>query len=607
VKAALSRLALEVKERSKGADYSGDYFISTLRALSRLKGTAHAEVRMQCVKDCLLYFYATGRLKEALEASDQLRNLASVSASRPWTRVADTFAGILSADMGDVAEAVVHYSRALAEAISLEDLDAQISVLVNLGSALNYGGLYREAIPCFLKAVSICRVGQASHLPFKAAALSNLSQSSLALGDIKSAYASISEAISLSPEPESTVECYNRTVREFAFVRIALESNEVRSAQFRLQQCRKYSLRCGSARAKFLADIADGLCEIRVGVVERGLSLVENALNSAVTDLGPYRAEALKALVKAYDEVGRPEQALDCLRELLSYIRAVREKGILALLAQATYPLPENLPVEFGDLQLLTHKEAELRAQVAERQLVNSQVEMLERLAITADLKDESSGQHGYRVGTLCRLLALQLNFPRDVCFKIELAARLHDVGKIGVPDRILLSSKTLAEAERQFVSAHTLIGSEILSKGTVPQLAMAQDVARFHHEWWDGTGYPTRISGRRIPIHARIVALADVFDALTHGRPFSEPWPIEKAIEEVRRRSGSQFDPDITQVFVDLITSLQAEHGDLDNYLGKAGVTSPFLQARENIRKMIAQAKQNEDASSVHPEEKCI
>jgi putative two-component system response regulator len=248
----------------------------------------------------------------------------------------------------------------------------------------------------------------------------------------------------------------------------------------------------------------------------------------------------------------------------------------------------------------MTARESLLRAQVAERELQSSRIEMLERFAITADLKEEASGEHGYRVGRLASLLASALGWKRDACQSIDLAARLHDIGKIAVPDRILLNSKELQEAERHFISTHTTIGAELLAKSNIPQLRMAEEIARHHHEWWNGEGYPAKLKGKRIPIHARIVALADVFDALTHGRPFAPPWSIDKALEEIQSRKGTQFDPELTDLFLGLVAKLRKEHEDLDEYLGRAGRNSPFLQARNKIRMMLAEERENEKTATV-------
>jgi len=229
---------------------------------------------------------------------------------------------------------------------------------------------------------------------------------------------------------------------------------------------------------------------------------------------------------------------------------------------------------------------------------------MLERLAITSDIKEEDSGEHGYRVGRLCFLMGQALSWDSHINLSLEVAARLHDIGKLGVPDRILLNSLQLQEAERHFISAHTVIGAELLAKSNIPQLRMAEEIARHHHEWWNGEGYPSKLAGKRIPIHARIVAIADVFDALTHGRPFSPPWSMDRAIEEIRNRKGTQFDPELTDLFLDLIAKLRNEHADLDEYLGRAGRNSPFLQARNKIRQLLAAERENEKLATVEGNE---
>jgi len=226
---------------------------------------------------------------------------------------------------------------------------------------------------------------------------------------------------------------------------------------------------------------------------------------------------------------------------------------------------------------------------------------MLERLAITADVRDEISGEHGARVGRLSALLARQLNWSKDAIHAIELGAKLHDIGKIGVPDRILLNTRDLAAVERHFVSAHTQIGAELLGKSQFPHVKIAEEIARYHHECWDGEGYPSRLAGERIPLHARIVALADVFDALTHGRPYSPPWPFERAVDEIEQRKGRQFDPALTDVFVKMVRELHATHPNLDAFLLQGQKDTPFAQARRRITAMLEAERHGAEKASAH------
>jgi putative two-component system response regulator len=177
----------------------------------------------------------------------------------------------------------------------------------------------------------------------------------------------------------------------------------------------------------------------------------------------------------------------------------------------------------------------------------------------------------------------------------IELAARLHDIGKIGVPDAILLKPDKLNDAERQIMRTHTTVGAELLSKSNIPHMQMAEEIARSHHEWWDGTGYPGNASGSAIPLAARITAIADVFDALTHKRPYKHAWPIDTALDEIASLKGKQFDRELTDLFLVLIGKLRSAHESLDVYLGQAAMSSPFLQARSKIWETLRLSKSND------------
>lgn len=224
---------------------------------------------------------------------------------------------------------------------------------------------------------------------------------------------------------------------------------------------------------------------------------------------------------------------------------------------------------------------------------------MLERLAVTAELRDDSTGEHSYRVGKLAALLATEFGCEDETCFMIELAARLHDIGKIGVPDAILLKPDKLNASELQIMRTHTTVGAELLSKSAIPHMQMAEEIARYHHEWWDGSGYPGNLSGTAIPLAARITALADVFDALTHKRPYKIAWPIDAALDQIARLNGSQFEPQLTQLFIVLVARLRKDHIDLDSFLGQAAHGSPFLQARSRIWNALHKSHDADSAGS--------
>jgi putative two-component system response regulator len=183
-------------------------------------------------------------------------------------------------------------------------------------------------------------------------------------------------------------------------------------------------------------------------------------------------------------------------------------------------------------------------------ELQQTRLESVIRLARLAEYRDDATYEHPQRVGRTAALLAEKLGLAPDVVQSIRHAAPLHDVGKVGVPDRILLKPGRLTSAEFDLMKSHTLIGADILSVSSWPVLQMAEEIAVSHHERWDGTGYPDGRTEEDIPMSGRIVIVADNFDALTHSRPYAAAWDADKAAAEIRRQSGQHFDPQVVDAF---------------------------------------------------------
>jgi putative two-component system response regulator len=186
-------------------------------------------------------------------------------------------------------------------------------------------------------------------------------------------------------------------------------------------------------------------------------------------------------------------------------------------------------------------------------ELEETQIEILERLALAAEYRDDDTGEHTKRVGQMSAQIAQALGLSNAEVELIRRAAPLHDVGKIAIPDSILLKPGKFTPEEFELMKTHTTVGAKMLSGGRFPLLQRAEEIALTHHERWDGTGY-AGLKGESIPIAGRIVAVADVFDALTSARPYKEAWPRAKAIEEVQRQSGRQFDQSVVEVFLKVV-----------------------------------------------------
>ena len=214
--------------------------------------------------------------------------------------------------------------------------------------------------------------------------------------------------------------------------------------------------------------------------------------------------------------------------------------------------------LETRQLHLRLRRYAEdLEEKVRERtgQLAETQVEILRRLATAAEYRDDVTGEHAERVGATAALIAEEMGLGAEMTELMRQAAPLHDVGKIGIPDAILMKPGPLTPAEFQVMKAHTEIGVRILGKGNFPLLDMACEISRSHHERWDGKGYLGKI-GEEIPLSGRIVAVADAFDTITHRRPYKDAREPAEAVARIREDSGQHFDPDIVAAFLRVVES---------------------------------------------------
>ena len=245
------------------------------------------------------------------------------------------------------------------------------------------------------------------------------------------------------------------------------------------------------------------------------------------------RAEVRHAALAlgARDFVGKPFQPVEVL---------LRVRNLLEAWAARRGLLDENEALE-----------ARVRARTED--LERTQVEMLVRLARAAEFRDDESGEHVWRVARTCAQIAAALGEPPDRVEALMRAARLHDVGKIAIPDGILLKPGTLTAAEFDVVKGHCQVGHDLLSGSRSALVQLAAEIALAHHERWDGQGYPRALAGPAIPLAARVLSVADAFDALTHDRAHARAVSPEMAVAEIERGRGTQFDPTVVDAFVGL------------------------------------------------------
>ncbi|WP_435627318.1 HD-GYP domain-containing protein [Candidatus Ferrigenium straubiae] len=248
-----------------------------------------------------------------------------------------------------------------------------------------------------------------------------------------------------------------------------------------------------------------------------------------VTALGEIKDEALGFELGAADYIVKPVSP--------PIVRA-RVQAHLALSDQ-----------RYGLQQLVAERTVELEH--SNRRLEETHLIMLKQLGRASDYRDNETGKHVARVGHFSRLLGLAAGFLESRAELLMYASMMHDTGKIGVPDHILLKPGKLTDEEFEIMKRHPEIGAGIIGEHDAEVLKMARQIALGHHEKWNGKGYPYGLSGTDIPVVARIVAIADVFDALTCVRPYKRAWPIEDALALIEKEAGQHFDPELVRLFM--------------------------------------------------------
>lgn len=264
-----------------------------------------------------------------------------------------------------------------------------------------------------------------------------------------------------------------------------------------------------------------------------------------------------------------------CLTVGLAYAAACQLAFDSGTILTFTYPLAALLLGTMGGIgvsyagerlerEAVARYSAMLEDEVRRRteELRETQLEVVLRLGQAAEWRDQATAAHIGRMSALSAQLGRAAGMGEQDAEMLLHASAMHDVGKIGIPDRVLLKPGPLDPDEWEIMKTHTTIGANILSGSSSPLLRMAERIALTHHEKWDGTGYPAGLAGDQIPLEGRVCAICDVFDALTSPRPYKDAWPVELAIEKIRSQAGRHFDPRLVGLFLELTPELVAQHG---------------------------------------------
>lgn len=541
--------------------------------------------RINCLLDIASLYYHQGQSTfSAVEPAALAVMLAREVKERELLRKALTIQGVILQATNNPGDAISALSEALEIAESIGDEKGRIRVWNNLGVAFYEAALYAEARDCWDRAVRLCE-GDQQLRELKSAALANMGLACLHMKEFPTGLAYVRDAILLKPYAGNAAEMLARVLTEATHTRLLLALDRVSEAAERAEIAKELAEKAQSVRADVSAACSEGLVEVYSGFADNGLSRAMAALEKARA-VKPSLRETLLAMIQAYEKAGRPDRALAMHRELTLHVRKAQHDSIVR---HQELHLKQLANEKQFSSDLLEQRDRELQNQIAAQAIGTRQGDFLEQMAFTAEMRDDPSGEHIYRVARLAALLAKADGQGDEICEQIELAARLHDIGKVAIPDTLMQKSTPLTDGERQIIQTHASTGSDLISKSRLSYGELASEVARHHHERWDGNGYPDGISGSAIPLPARIVAVCDAYDSLTHEKPYRRALSSNEALIEIDRQKELQFDPQLVKLFIPLVQRLRAEHADLDDFLAEAAKNTALNIARQKIFDSLA------------------
>jgi putative two-component system response regulator len=432
--------------------------------------------------------------------------------------------------MGDNDRAIVTYEQALAAAEPYDRPEMVALILGNIARIRSSRSEYLPAVSLGRRAVEIAR----EHSP---SIVTNL------LADLAESYMGLADQ-------QKAAECFSEARR--VLTQMSADGSEP-----------SYSAQLGVM-------VAEGRVALRRGALDDAISVLQAALDmSERTESKEYELEINDLLATAFKRSGRFEEALERRethdeqhRQMFTHAADLRLRTLQVAHETATARhQAEIFRLRHQDLDILSGGsplEGDEPTGTPSHHL-----EAFEQLAILTEFRDSETGAHTDRVGDMAAEIAHALGKSPEWCELLRLAARLHDIGKVAVPDSVLRKTGPLTVEEYEMMKSHTSMGHRILAGNSAPLFQMAAEIAQSHHEWWDGSGYPLGISHSSIALTGRLVSIADVYDALCSKRPYKRAWlPAEAARFVVSGRAG-QFDPDVVDAFIAVVRARDPELGD--------------------------------------------
>ncbi len=528
----------------------------------------HTQIAMSLMGDARLAL-SRGAVTEAMALMSKARDAAELTNDAQLRVDAHTRAAIVFnyARRHEIALEVI----AVAEKIARESGLSQNSInktITNRAAFLLDSGFLKKSETTLLSLVSEMSTPAPSSTELTS--VCNLVYVSLLAGKTRSALQWAEKFVALQLQSTDKIDFAVITAFECWYATALAMSGRHEDAAYRLAEIRELiPLENFILQTKF--SIALGVSEVHAGMRDQGLTRLQD-----VTQLAEEKnvnfAEALQALTLVYEHVGDIASALACVEKLEKVMKegardivgiddeddetrraeeeANNKKGAKGGSSDGEIMDEAEDPTNSA-IQLLDDRAAELRIKRFMELAQDERASVLDQIAVASALVDDETGKHCARVELLVYQFARALNLPERRARLIAAGARMHDLGKVGIPHRVLLAPRKLTPMEYEIAKKHVNIGVDLLSFSDHEVVRMAKVIAQNHHERWDGTGYPRRLFEDAIPIEARITSIVDVFDVLTHSRAYKRAWSVEQTRDELAFHAGAAFDPDLMTIFL--------------------------------------------------------
>jgi response regulator RpfG family c-di-GMP phosphodiesterase len=486
------------------------------------------------VRICRL-LHVNGRSREALVLAHALLARGRQEEDTLVVKRAASACGLLYADIGDVVTAIEHFVEALRAA--KDDRLGSSGIWSNIGLAMGVAANYEMASRCYQRALAILE-GIPGRPTARHSALSNLAQCQFETGAYEEGLVSAYLALQAESENEDPMNLL-RLRRNL--VRLLVAVGRVEDAEPFVVEASILAQGLRTPRAAIAATVA--------------LTRLDNAL-AAAREVPAALRETLACVARAEEMAGHSERALLRVDEIMDHVYGPAVEAARRHIELASLTDRSRTAVE----QQAGQARARLISRLAPRARPDGW-SALERLGVTATMRMEPTGWHGKRVGALAKALAMAAGTDPLQSLEIGFACEVHDIGMLSVPEEMLAKRGVSAEIERSITERHVKAGAEILSDDAHPRIFLAREVVRYHHASWDGSGYPERVAGKRIPFAARACAVADAYDDLVCGVHGTARASMDDALAELRAQAGRRFDPELVDCFESMI---RAETDDL-------------------------------------------